>query len=52
LKTRKQLRAVQHDLQKNIERLGMQLKFLNIGGIPLLLSLFAIGAAWFRSRRT
>ena len=52
LKTRKQLRAVQHDLQKNIERLGTQLKFLNIGAIPLLLSLFAIGAALFRMRRT
>ena len=52
LKTRKQLRAVQHDLQKNIERLGTQLKFVNIGAIPLLLSLFAIGAALFRMRRT
>lgn len=52
LKTRKQLRAVQHDLQKNIERLGTQLKFLNIGAIPLLLSLFAIGAALVRMRRT
>lgn len=51
LKTRKQLRAVQHDLQKNIERLGSQLKFLNIGAIPLLLSLFAIGAALLRARR-
>lgn len=52
LKTRKQLRAVQHDLQKNIERLGTRLKFLNIGAIPLLLSLFAIGAALLRTRRT
>lgn len=52
LKTRKQLRAVQHDLQKNIERLGTRLKFINIGAIPLLLSLFAIGAAVVRARRT
>jgi len=51
IKTRKQLRAVQHDLQKNIERLGTQLKFLNIGAIPLLLSLFVIGAAIVRARR-
>jgi len=51
LKTRKQLRAVQHDLQKNIEELGTRLKFLNIGAIPLLLSLFAIGAALLRARR-
>ncbi|MGD9602058.1 MAG: Gldg family protein [Gammaproteobacteria bacterium] len=51
LKTRKELRAVQHDLQKNIERLGTQLKFLNIGAIPLLLSLIAIIAAFVRARR-
>ncbi len=51
LKTRKQLRAVQHALQKNIEHLGTVLKFVNIGAIPLLLSLFAIGGVVFRSRR-
>jgi ABC-type uncharacterized transport system involved in gliding motility auxiliary subunit len=51
IKTRKQLRAVQHDLQKNIEKLGTELKFINIGAIPLLLSLFAIGAAFMRGRR-
>jgi hypothetical protein len=42
---------VQHDLQKNIEKLGTELKFINIGAIPLLLSLFAIGAAFMRGRR-
>ncbi|MSR14025.1 MAG: ABC transporter [Gammaproteobacteria bacterium] len=51
LKTRKELRSVQHDLQKNIERLGTLLKFLNIGAIPLLLSVFAIGASLYRARR-
>lgn len=51
LKTRKQLRAVQHDLQKNIERLGSKLKFINIAAIPILLSLLAIGASLFRARR-
>ena len=30
IKTRKELRAVQHELQKNIERLGTLLKFINI----------------------
>ena len=51
LKTRKQLRGVQHDLQKNIERLGMRLKFINIGAIPLLLSVFALGISVYRARR-
>ncbi|MBI2800812.1 MAG: Gldg family protein [Gammaproteobacteria bacterium] len=51
LKTRKQLRGVQHDLQKNIERLGMRLKFINIGAIPLLLSVFALGISLYRARR-
>ena len=51
LKTRKQLRAVQHDLQKNIEALGTRLKFVNIGAIPLLLSLFVVIAGFARRRR-
>lgn len=51
LKTRKQLRAVQHDLQKNIEQLGDTLKFINIGAIPVLLSLFAIGISIYHTRR-
>ncbi len=51
LKTRKELRAVQHDLQKNIERLGSMLKFINIGLIPILISVFAIGVSVYRIRR-
>jgi len=43
IKIRKELRTVQHDLQKNIQRLGTQLKFINIGSIPLLIGLFAVG---------
>ncbi len=42
LRIRKELRAVQHELQTNIEKLGTQLKFINIGLIPLLIALFAI----------
>ena len=34
---RKELRGVQHDLRKDIDRLDAWLKFLNIGAIPLLL---------------
>jgi ABC-type uncharacterized transport system involved in gliding motility auxiliary subunit len=51
IKTRKELRAVQHELQKNIERLGTQLKFVNIGLMPILIAAFAIGAGVYRTRR-
>ena len=51
LKTRKELRAVQHDLQKNIEQLGTRLKFYNIGLVPLLILLFAVGLSLFKLRR-
>jgi ABC-type uncharacterized transport system involved in gliding motility auxiliary subunit len=51
LNTRKELRAVQHELQKNIESLGTVLKFINIGLVPLLIMLASIGAALYRSRR-
>ena len=51
IRTRKELRAVQHELQKNIERLGTQLKFINIGLIPLIIALLAVAAGIQRSRR-
>ncbi len=51
IKTRKELRAVQHELQKNIERLGTQLKFINIGLIPLIIALLALIAGIHRARR-
>ena len=51
IRTRKELRAVQHELQKNIERLGTQLKFVNIGLIPLLIALLALFAGIQRARR-
>jgi len=51
LKTRKELRAVQHELQKNIESLGTTLKFINIGLIPLLITFAAIFTGLYRSRR-
>lgn len=53
IKTRKELRDVQHDLNKNIEQLGNRLKFLNIGLIPLLIGLLAIVATLIKlNRRT
>lgn len=51
INTRKELRAVQHELQKNIENLGTRLKFINIGLIPLLIGLTAIFAGVYRSRQ-
>lgn len=50
LKTRKELRAVQHELQKNIESLGSLLKFINIGLMPLLVMIGAIAAGIYRTR--
>ena len=48
--TRKELRAVQHDLQRNIEQLGMTLKFVNTALVPLLISIFAILISLFSMR--
>ena len=50
--TRKELRNVQHDLKKNIERLGNQLRFVNIGLIPLLIIIFTIGMSLYRNSRS
>lgn len=51
LKTRKELRGVQHELGKNIEMLGNHLKLLNIGLIPLLLAVVAVVIGTLRQRR-
>jgi ABC-type uncharacterized transport system involved in gliding motility auxiliary subunit len=49
---RKELRAVQRDLDKNIEALGTRLKILNIAFVPVLLTLFALFSVWRRNRNT
>ncbi len=48
---RKELRAVQLDLRKDIESLDTTLRFLNIGLVPLLVGLFAIGLGIVRVQR-
>ncbi len=48
---RKELRAVQRDLDKNIEQLGTMLKIINMALVPVLLTAFVLIAAWRRSRR-
>ena len=49
--TRKELRAVQHELKKNIEYLGTKLRVINIGLIPLLIILIALGTGIYRINR-
>lgn len=48
---RKELRAVQRDLDKNIEALGTTLKIINIAAVPVLITLFALFTAWRRNRK-
>lgn len=51
IETRKSLRDVQHDLRKNIEGLGTQLRLINIGLVPALLGGVAILFALTRGMR-
>ncbi len=50
-KTKQQLRDVQGDLRKDIDKLDTQLKFFNIGLVPLLVILIAIVSGWLRVRK-
>ena len=47
---RRDLRSVQRNLDRDIERLGTVLKVINIGLVPLLLTLFVLFAVWRRNR--
>ena len=51
LTTRKELRGVQHELKKNIEKLGAQVRFINIGLIPLLITLLALLVGIYRATK-
>ncbi|MDH3531615.1 MAG: Gldg family protein [Gammaproteobacteria bacterium] len=48
---RTELRAVQRGLDQDIEDLGTLLKIINIGLVPLLLTLAILFAAWRRRRK-
>lgn len=48
---RKELRQVQRNLDQDIERLGNWLKAINIGLMPLLISVVSIGLLLFRRQR-
>jgi ABC-type uncharacterized transport system involved in gliding motility auxiliary subunit len=51
MKTRKELRNVQHDLTRNIEKLGAWLKAINIGLVPLVVIIVAVVLGVIRMRR-
>lgn len=51
LLTRKELRGVQHGLQKNIEGLESVVKFLNIGLMPLLIGVGGVIISLYRVRQ-
>lgn len=51
LNTRKELRDVQHNLNKDIERLETELKFVNIGLIPIAVAVLAVILAGLRYQR-
>lgn len=48
---RRELRAVQRNLDADIDRLGTVLKIINIALVPLLLTIAALVAVWRRNRR-
>jgi ABC-type uncharacterized transport system involved in gliding motility auxiliary subunit len=49
--TRRKLRSVQSSLRQDIESLGSWLKFINIGLLPLLVTLGAAGLGFYRVSR-
>jgi ABC-type uncharacterized transport system involved in gliding motility auxiliary subunit len=51
IKIRKELRNVQHELQKNIASLETQMKFINIGLMPLLIGIGGITLGILNRRR-
>ena len=51
LEIRKDLRQVQHDLQRDIDQLGTRLKMLNIVVVPVLVILVAVFIGWRRRHR-
>ena len=51
VRIRQELRAVQRNLDRSIERLGTVLQIINIGLVPLLLTIIALSAVIVRRRR-
>jgi ABC-type uncharacterized transport system involved in gliding motility auxiliary subunit len=51
LEIRKDLRQVQHDLQRDIDQLGTRLKLFNIVVVPVLVILVAVFLGWRKRHR-
>ena len=51
LRIRQELRAVQRNLDSSIERLGVALKVINIGAVPLALTVVALLVVWLKRAR-
>ena len=51
LEIRRELRQVQHDLQRDIDRLGTRLKLINITLVPVLVIITALLYVLYRRRR-
>ena len=51
LRIRAELRQVRRQLDADIESLGARLKFINIAGMPLLISFGALGLLFWRARQ-
>ena len=51
LSIRKQLRDVQHQLNKDIEALDFKLKLINIALVPFILTLIVVVIALYRRRK-
>ena len=49
--TRRQLKNVRKELTADIDSLGLKLKFLNVGAVPLLVVLFGLMRGFLRGRR-
>ncbi len=51
LRTRRELREVQYNLNRSVEQLTTWIKFANIGLMPVVIAVFAIGLGAARQRR-
>jgi len=51
LRTRRELREVQYNLNRSVEQLTTWIKFANIGLMPVVIAVFAIGLGAVRERR-
>ena len=49
--TRRELKNVRKELTSGIDSLGLFLKAVNIGLMPLIVVLFGLGRGWMRKRR-